>query len=132
MPSRVSKSLVLAVASLTLVALAAAGSTFADGGPSAIRAVPPLALSTVISGASLSHTIPGGTSEALSQPDDLATLEGELWVVFQNNVGADGAASPSGTSRARSSSSLRTETCSASGISRDTQTVWRPTTGVAG
>jgi hypothetical protein len=54
-----------------------------------------LTVTTVLSGSTLSHTIPGG-SEPLSQPDDLAALHGVLYTVFQNHVGPDGTASPSG------------------------------------
>src|SRR5579863_4959619 len=46
-------------------------------------------LTTVISGTALSHQVGAGT-QPLSQPDDLSSLHGELYVVFQNGVGPDG------------------------------------------
>jgi hypothetical protein len=46
-------------------------------------------------GATLSHPIPGG-SEPLAQPDDIAFGDGHIFVAFQNGVGPQGQASPSG------------------------------------
>src|SRR6202034_3947065 len=46
-------------------------------------------------GATLSHAIPGG-SEALAQPDDITFGDGHIFVAFQNGVGPQGQASPSG------------------------------------
>jgi hypothetical protein len=40
--------------------------------------------------------VPGVGTETLSQPDDLAQLDGKLFTIFQNNVGPDGTASPTG------------------------------------
>lgn len=56
-------------------------------------------VTTVLSGASLSHHIsgaPGSPTEPLTKPDDLTHLHGELLVAFQNGVGAQGEPSGSG------------------------------------
>lgn len=46
-------------------------------------------------GATVSHPIPGG-SEPLAQPDDITSGDGHIFVAFQNGVGPQGQASPSG------------------------------------
>jgi hypothetical protein len=53
-------------------------------------------VSTVLAGSSLHHAVSGVGTEPLTQPDDLARLEGTLFTVFQNNVGPDGSPSPTG------------------------------------
>jgi hypothetical protein len=55
----------------------------------------------VIAGSSLRHTFtPAGArksiSEALTQPDDITMLHGNLFVTFQNDVGPQGTPSPRG------------------------------------
>jgi hypothetical protein len=49
----------------------------------------------VFDGAQLEHAIPGG-SEHLSDPDDITLLDGRIFVGFQNGVGPQGQASPTG------------------------------------
>jgi hypothetical protein len=75
-----------ALATAGLASAVPAGARPADG---PAGAGPVLGLAPVLSGASLSHVLPSGSKEPLSQPDDLAALSGQLYVVFQNNVGAD-------------------------------------------
>jgi len=60
-----------------------------------------LALKQIAFGTTLKHSYqPGGTGAAttgsLSQPDDLVALGGNLYVGFQNGVGPQGEAAPSG------------------------------------
>lgn len=55
----------------------------------------------IIAGTSLSHTFtPVGSqkskSEPITQPDDIAWLDGNVFVTFQNDVGPQGTPSPSG------------------------------------
>jgi len=52
--------------------------------------------STVLTGSALHHHVPGVGTETLSQPDDLARLGDALFTIFQNDVGPDGTASPTG------------------------------------
>jgi hypothetical protein len=47
------------------------------------------------SGANIMHAIPKGR-EAISQPDDITFLAGDIFVGFQNGVGPQGEASPTG------------------------------------
>jgi hypothetical protein len=61
----------------------------------------PYRVDVLIAGSSLRHTfMPVGsgkpTSEPLTQPDDITTLNGNLFVTFQNAVGPQGTPSPSG------------------------------------
>ncbi len=61
----------------------------------------PLTATTVLAGDSLTHTfVPQGgstsTTEPLSDPDDITLLGGNIFVGFQNGVGPQGQASPSG------------------------------------
>ena len=49
----------------------------------------------LVNGATLSHPISGG-SATLSNPDDITSLGDHVFVGFQNGVGAQGQASPSG------------------------------------
>ena len=51
--------------------------------------------SVVFNGAEVSHTISGG-SEQLTKPDDITLLDGHVFVAFQNGVGPQGEASPTG------------------------------------
>jgi hypothetical protein len=46
-------------------------------------------------GSRLDHDAPGG-SESLTQPDDITSLGGHIFVAFQNGVGPQGEASPTG------------------------------------
>lgn len=46
-------------------------------------------------GAHIMHATPKG-SEAISQPDDITSLHGDIFVGFQNGVGPQGEASPTG------------------------------------
>ena len=61
----------------------------------------PLTVTTILSGSSLSHTFTTASSstpqtEALTKPDDITRLGDDLFVGFQNGVGAQGEASSSG------------------------------------
>jgi hypothetical protein len=61
----------------------------------------PYHVHVVIAGSSLSHTFtPVGSerskSEPITQPDDIAWLDGNVFVTFQNGVGPQGTPSPSG------------------------------------
>ncbi len=47
------------------------------------------------SGAGITHPIPGGR-EPISQPDDITYYRGRIYAAFQNGVGPQGQASPSG------------------------------------
>lgn len=47
------------------------------------------------SGAGITHPIPGGR-EPISQPDDITYYGGRIYAAFQNGVGPQGQASPSG------------------------------------
>lgn len=49
----------------------------------------------IFNGAQLQHAIPGG-SEHLTQPDDITSLNGRIFVAFQNGVGPQGQASATG------------------------------------
>ncbi len=51
--------------------------------------------SVFASGQGITHSIPGG-SEPISQPDDITMLGANVFVAFQNHVGPQGQASPSG------------------------------------
>jgi hypothetical protein len=60
-----------------------------------------LALKQIVQGTTLKHSYqPDGKgavrTESLSQPDDIETLAGNLYVGFQNGVGSQGEAAPSG------------------------------------
>jgi hypothetical protein len=60
-----------------------------------------LTVKQIVQGTTLKHSYrPGGTgpvkTESLSQPDDIVTLSGNLYVGFQNGVGSQGEAAPSG------------------------------------
>ncbi len=49
----------------------------------------------VFNGSQLKHAAPGGT-EPLSKPDDITSLDGHIFVAFQNGVGPQGEASSTG------------------------------------
>ncbi len=49
-------------------------------------------------GDDITHRIPGGR-ETISQPDDITYMNGRIYVGFQNGVGPQGQASPSGNTR---------------------------------
>ena len=51
--------------------------------------------SVFASGKGIFHTTPKGR-EAISQPDDITSLGGDIFVAFQNGVGPQGQASPTG------------------------------------
>ncbi len=81
-----------------LGALGAGTALAAPGGPAGHPA-PAFSARTILSGHNLSHTFAAKGSphhEHLSSPDDITTLDGKLFVAFQNGVGPQGQASPSG------------------------------------
>jgi hypothetical protein len=80
-PARAIASLVVAVAAP--VGLLLAGSAGADPGEGNGSGY---GLSTIFSGA----------AHGISQPDDLTTMDGQLFVAFQNGVGPDGTPGPGG------------------------------------
>ncbi len=88
---------IAAIAAITLALSCGCGAVdaLASGLPTGF---PPLGLFTnhvVFNGAQLEHAIPGGT-EPLAQPDDITFLDGHIFVAFQNGVGPQGQASPTG------------------------------------
>ena len=86
--------------------LGAAGCT--GSGPSSPSASATVAASTktltvkqIVLGTTLKHSYKSNSkgaahTEQLAQPDDIVTLDGNLYVGFQNGVGSQGEASPSG------------------------------------
>ena len=94
----------LGAAIVTAGLLGAAGcSTSGSSSPSAIAAASnkTLAVKQIVLGTTLKHSYqPNGKgaahTENLAQPDDIATLGGNLYVGFQNGVGSQGEASTSG------------------------------------
>jgi hypothetical protein len=90
----------LAVALVPAATLASAASPGADGqGWSGQQG--PLTAKTILSGDSLTHTFTAAgtttmSSEPLSDPDDITRLGSNIFVGFQNGVGPQGQASPSG------------------------------------
>src|SRR5580704_18300075 len=82
---------------------AIAVTALALGATSAVsaHAASQLRAEVLLAGSSLHHTFaPAGSraakSEALTQPDDITMLNGNLFVTFQNDVGPQGTPSPSG------------------------------------
>jgi hypothetical protein len=75
----------------------------AGGAPAALANAPQPSFSAagtftdrvVLGGAQLEHTTPAGR-ETLTKPDDITSLDGHLFVAFQNGVGPQGEASPTG------------------------------------
>jgi hypothetical protein len=96
----------LGAAIVTAGLLGAAGCTSSgSGSPSASASASPanktLAVKQIVLGTTLKHSFqPNGKgasqTESLAQPDDIATLGGNLYVGFQNGVGSQGEASTSG------------------------------------
>ncbi len=90
----------LAVALVPAATLASAASPGADGqGWGGQQG--PLTAKTILSGNSLTHTFTAAgtttmSSEPLSDPDDITRLGSDIFVGFQNGVGPQGQASPSG------------------------------------
>ena len=90
----------LAVALVPLATVASAASPGADGqGWGGQQG--PLTAKTILSGSSLTHTFTAAgttttSSEPLSDPDDITRLGSDIFVGFQNGVGPQGQASPSG------------------------------------
>jgi hypothetical protein len=81
-------------------ALAAPASAQAAA-PASAAAARPLHVTRIAFGQKLHHSFrPNGTgaarTEALSSPDDIAELGGDIFVTFQNGVGPQGQASPDG------------------------------------
>ena len=85
--------------------LAAAGALAAPASAqtatASVAAARPLQVTRIASGEKLHHSFrPNGTgtarTEALSSPDDIAELGGDIFVTFQNGVGPQGQASPDG------------------------------------
>jgi hypothetical protein len=72
-----------------------------SGGPSASASNSGLSVQQIVLATTLKHTFePNGKgatrTESLSQPDDIVTLGGNLYVGFQNGVGSQGEVSTSG------------------------------------
>jgi hypothetical protein len=93
----------MALAGAAAVGLAAAGALAgsASAAPAhtahASEGYKPLSVRTVLSGKSLSHkNTKTGQSEALTQPDDIVLVNGNLYVAFQNGVGSKGEVAPDG------------------------------------
>ena len=103
---RNARTLVAAAAVAGAGALALAGGLAAPAGAQAasaasVAAARPLHVTRVAYGERLRHSFrPNGTgaarAEALTSPDDVAELGGDIFVTFQNGVGPQGQASPSG------------------------------------
>jgi hypothetical protein len=79
----------------------ASASASATGSPAAGAANSGLSLKQLVLGTTLKHSFqPNGKgamkTESLSQPDDMVTLGGNLYVGFQNGVGSQGEVSTSG------------------------------------
>ena len=70
--------------------------TPAGANPATVPSNPGWTVTTLLSGSSLHHQLPNGSSEALKGPDDLTSMDGNLFVIFQNGVGPAGSPSPSG------------------------------------
>jgi len=95
---RTSKTLAIAsaaVAAATAAGLLAASALAAPSGPATPKApnqdFPSYSIKTVLSGASLSHVnSKTGKKEALTKPDDLTQVDGNLYTAFQNGVGPQG------------------------------------------
>jgi hypothetical protein len=86
-----------------LLGTAGCSSSSGSGSPSASPSAPSATptVKQIVFGTTLKHSFqPNGTgatqTEHLTQPDDIATLGGNLYVGFQNGVGSQGEASPSG------------------------------------
>jgi hypothetical protein len=79
-------------AGLSVGVATAAGASSRHHSPA--KSAKPDAVTTVLQGSRLSHRV-GASTETLSNPDDIVTLGGRLFVGFQNGVGAMG--EPSGT-----------------------------------
>jgi hypothetical protein len=76
-------------------------SSSSSASPSVGASSKTLTVKQIVFGTTLKHSYrPGGTGAAktgsLSQPDDIVTLGGNLYVGFQNGVGSQGEAAPSG------------------------------------
>jgi hypothetical protein len=89
---------VAGVGAAALVLSANSVASASQGGPGAAS---PYHVHVLVAGASLHHSfIPVGSgkhlSEPLTQPDDIAWLNGNVFVTFQNDVGPQGTPSPSG------------------------------------
>lgn len=83
-------------ASVTIVLTVALAGTAGAARPPAVSAASSLFASHVFAnGATLSHVV-AGHAEALSDPDDITTLAGSIYVAFQNGVGPQGQASTTG------------------------------------
>jgi hypothetical protein len=76
--------------------------------------------------------LPSGSKETLSQPDDLAALSGQLYVVFQDNIGADGSPSPTGNLASTVVEFTEGGELVHQWTSRVTPTAWSPTRRAAG
>jgi hypothetical protein len=92
---------VVAGAGVLAAAGALAAPASAQTAATASVAARPLHVTRIASGAKLHHSFrPNGTgaarTEALSSPDDIAELGGDVFVTFQNGVGPQGQASPDG------------------------------------
>ena len=71
-------------------------SALASGAAQAAAAPGPVLTSRVFAlGSALKHATPRGM-QAVSKPDDITSLGGDIFVAFQNGVGPQGQASPTG------------------------------------
>ena len=72
-----------------------ARATAAGVSPQGVSAAAPLTSRVFVSGTKLAHRTPKGR-EDLTHPDDITSLNGDIFVAFQNGVGPQGGASPTG------------------------------------
>jgi len=98
MSGRLSRRPAMALQVVMLVALLALsvgiGDALADG-PHGFPRPGVFTDQVLFNGSQLSHGAPGGP-EALTKPDDITSLDGYIFVAFQNGVGPQGEASPTG------------------------------------
>src|SRR5215471_9504203 len=92
---------VIATGLLSTAGCSSSSSSSASASPSAGASHHMLTVKQIVFGETLKHSFqPGGKgamkTEHLTQPDDIVTLGGKLYVGFQNAVGSQGEASPSG------------------------------------
>jgi len=97
MLTRRAKGLTAAVVALAGLTAAGTFAASALAAPAHPQTYPSYAVKQVLSGANLRHVnSKTGKKEALSDPDDITQYGGNLYTAFQNGVGPQGQASPSG------------------------------------
>jgi hypothetical protein len=89
-------ALLATLSAAALTTLIASGAAPAVGRSVAHGAAGPVFTSTVFAtGNAITHPTPTGP-EAIADPDDITSLNGDVFVAFQNGVGPQGEASPTG------------------------------------